>query len=210
LTGETTPMVALASADPVMAKLIKRLGAMTMERRRRGRPKDDAYGVLLRSVIGQQLSTKAAQTIFDRMLAIYDGKMPTPQQILDTDGQELRDIGFSWRKVEYVKDLAQHVLSGELEIDRLDQLSDDEVIAEITAVRGFGVWSAHMFLIFHLERPDVLPTGDLGIRNAIQAEYGLDEPPTPADMEKLGEAWKPHRSLASLYLWESLANNPVD
>ena len=210
MTGIKTPSVALADADPVMAGLIARIGHMDHERRRRGRPKDDAYGVLLRSVIGQQLSTKAAATIFERMLGLQGGKMPTPQQILDTDGQELRDIGFSWRKVEYVKDLAQHVLSGELEIDRLDELSDDEVIAEITAVRGFGVWSAHMFLIFHLERPDVLPTGDLGIRNAIQNEYGLKEPPKPAEMEEIGEAWRPHRTLASLYLWESLANNPVD
>ncbi len=118
--------------------------------------------MLLRSVIGQQLSVKAAATIYGRVLDLFGGETPAPQELLDAEPQTLRDAGLSWRKVEYVRDLAAHVLSGELEVDRLDQLSDDEVIAEITAVRGFGVWSAQMFLLFHLERPDVLPTGDLG------------------------------------------------
>ena len=108
-----------------------------------------------------------------------------------------------------MRDLAAHVLSGELELDRLDQLSDEEVIAEITAIRGFGVWSAHMFLIFFLERPDVLPTGDLGIRRAVQVAYGLEELPAAAELERIAEPWRPHRSLACIYLWESLANEPV-
>jgi DNA-3-methyladenine glycosylase II len=111
--------------------------------------------------------------------------------------------------VEYLKDLATHVLSGELEVDRLGELPDDEVIEQLTAVRGLGVWTAHMFLMFHLEREDVLPVGDLGIRNAIKAEYGFDELPAPAEMEAMAEVWRPHRTLACLYLWESLASTPA-
>jgi DNA-3-methyladenine glycosylase II len=100
------------------------------------------------------------------------------------------------------------VESGELELDRFGEMTDDEIIAELTAVRGLGVWTAHMFLIFHLERPDVLPVGDLGVRNAVATAYGLDEPPTPDEMERIAAQWRPHRTLASLYLWESLANTP--
>ncbi len=209
MTGETTPMVALADADPVMAGLIARIGPMTLERRRRGRPRGDAYGVLVRAIVGQQLSAKAAATIFDRVLALNDGKVPTAPQLLETGEETLRGVGLSGRKVEYVKDLASHVVDGELEVDRLGDLTDDKVIEEITAVRGLGVWTAHMFLIFHLEREDVLPVGDLGVRNAIKAEYGLDELPTATEMEELAEPWRPHRTLASLYLWESLSNTPA-
>ena len=209
MTGETTPMVALADADPVMAGLIARIGPMTLERRRRGRPRGDAYGVLVRAIVGQQLSAKAAATIFDRVLALNDGEVPTAPQLLDTDEETLRGVGLSGRKVEYVKDLASHVVDGELEVDRLGDLTDDKVIEEITAVRGLGVWTAHMFLIFHLEREDVLPVGDLGVRNAIKTEYGLDELPTATQMEELAEPWRPHRTLASLYLWESLSNTPA-
>ena len=208
MTGETTAAAALAASDPVMAGLIRRIGPMSMEKRRRGRPRGDAYGALLRSVVGQQLSVKAAATIFDRVLAIFDGKMPTAQQLLDADAGALRGAGLSGRKVEYLKDLAQHVLSGALEVERLPDLPDETVIAEITAVRGLGVWTAHMFLMFHLERPDVLPVGDLGIRNAVKAAYGLDEPPSPDELERIAEPWRPYRSLACLYLWESLANAP--
>ncbi|MET0750678.1 MAG: DNA-3-methyladenine glycosylase 2 family protein [Solirubrobacterales bacterium] len=192
-----------------MAALVERHGELSVEGRRRRRPAVDAYGMLLRSVIGQQLSVKAAATIYDRVLALFGGRTPPPEKLLEVEPQELRDVGLSWRKVEYVRDLAEHVLSGELELDRLDRLSDERVIAEITAVRGFGLWSAQMFLIFFLERPDVLPTGDLGIRKAAQAAYGLDQPPGPAELERIAEPWRPHRSLASVYLWESLSNEPV-
>ena len=165
--------------------------------------------MLLRSVIGQQLSVKAAATIYDRFLDLFDGRTPTPEQLLEIEPQRLRDVGFSWRKVEYVRDLAEHVLSGELELDRLDELPDEEVIAEITAIRGFGLWSAQMFLIFFLDRPDVLPAGDLGVRRAVQVAYGLEEMPSPAEVEARGEPWRPQRTLASIYLWESLANDPI-
>jgi DNA-3-methyladenine glycosylase II len=199
----------LAASDPVMAELVDRFGELSVEERRSRRPPMDAYGTLLRSVVGQQLSSKAAFTIYGRVLDLFGGKTPTPRQLLDTESQRLREAGLSGRKVEYVRDLAAHVISGELELDRLTELSDEEVIAEITAIRGFGVWSAHMFLIFFLERPDVLPTGDLGVRNAVRVAYGLDEVPTPTDLERIAEPWRPHRTLAAIYLWESLANEPI-
>jgi DNA-3-methyladenine glycosylase II len=199
----------LATADPVMAALIHRFGELSMEARRRRRPPLDAYGTLLRSVVGQQLSSKAAATIYGRVLDLFGGSTPTPAELLEITPERLREAGLSGRKVEYVRDLASHVLSGELELDRLETLSDEEVIAEITAIRGFGVWSAQMFLIFFLERPDVLPTGDLGIRNAVKVAYELGELPTPAELTRIAEPWRPYRTLASVYLWESLASEPV-
>jgi DNA-3-methyladenine glycosylase II len=199
----------LAASDPVMAELIERFGELSVDGRRRRRPPVDAYGMLLRSVVGQQLSVKAAATIYGRVLDLFGGTTPPPRELLEIEPERLREAGLSGRKVEYVRDLAAHVLSGELELDRLESLSDEEVIEEITAIRGFGLWSAQMFLIFFLERPDVLPTGDLGIRNAIKAAYGLDEVPPPAELERIAEPWRPHRTLASIYLWESLTNEPV-
>jgi len=208
MTGETTPMAHLASADKVMAGLIAEIGPMSIEKRRRGRPKGDAYGALLRAIVGQQLSVKAAATIFDRVLAIFDGRMPTAAELLDADESELRAAGLSGRKAEYMKDLAAQTESGELELERFTEMPDDEIIAELTAVRGLGVWTAHMFLIFHLEREDVLAVGDLGIRNAVRNSYGLDEAPSPDEMERIAAPWRPHRTLACLYLWESLQNAP--
>lgn len=204
---------ALAAADPTMAALIERIGeidiATRLRRRQEERPAD-AYGALLRAIVGQQLSTKAARTIYLRVLERFGGATPSPEQLLAANEEDLRAAGLSGRKTEYVRDLASHVLSGELELDRLDQLSDEEVIEEIVAVRGLGQWTAEMFLLFHLERPDVLSGGDLGIRKAIQIEYGLKEMPPPKRVLEIGEPWRPHRSLASLYLWESLAAVPVE
>jgi DNA-3-methyladenine glycosylase II len=204
---------ALAASDPTMAALMARIGkidlATRLARRKEERP-NDAYGALLRAIVGQQLSTKAARTIYGRVLDLFDGSTPSPEQLLEADQADLRGAGLSGRKVEYVRDLASHVIEGELELERLDQLEDEEVIEEIVAVRGLGVWTAEMFLMFHLERPDVLSGGDLGIRKAVQIEYGLDEMPPPAKVLEIGEPWRPHRSLASLYLWESLANAPVN
>lgn len=202
---------AIAASDPTMAALIARVGeidiATRLQRRKEERP-SDAYGALLRAIIGQQLSTKAARTIYLRVLDLFDGTTPSPEQLLAAKEKDLRAAGLSGRKTEYVRDLASHVLSGELELDRLDQLSDEEVIEEIVAVRGLGQWTAEMFLLFHLERPDVLSGGDLGIRKAIQIEYGLKEMPPPKQVLEIGEPWRPYRSLASLYLWESLAAVP--
>jgi DNA-3-methyladenine glycosylase II len=202
----------LAASDPTMAALIERIGkidlATRLERRKEERP-GDAYGALLRAIVGQQLSTKAARTIYLRVLDLFGGTTPTPEQLLEASEEDLRGCGLSGRKTEYVRDLAAHVLSGELDLDRLDRLGDEEVIEEIVAVRGLGRWTAEMFLLFHLQRPDVLSGGDLGIRKAIQLEYGLEEMPTPTRTVEIGERWSPHRSLASLYLWESLAAVPT-
>ncbi len=203
---------ALAAADPTMATLIERIGEIDLKTRLRRRSEEkppDAYGALLRAIVGQQLSTKAARTIYLRVCDLFGGSTPSPEQLLEASEEDLRGCGLSGRKVEYVRDLAVHVLDGELELDRLGDLSDEEAIEEIVAVRGLGQWTAEMFLLFHLERPDVLSGGDLGIRKAVQIEYGLKEMPTPQRVLEIGEPWRPHRSLASLYLWESLANVPA-
>ena len=202
---------ALAKGDPTMAALIERIGKIDIEERLRRRSEErpaDAYGALLRSIVGQQVSTKAARAIYNRVLELFGGKTPSPQRLLKVSEEELRGAGLSGRKVEYVRDLARHVIDGELELDRLEQLDDEQVIEEIVAVRGLGRWTAEMFLLFHLERPDILSGGDLGIRKAIQLEYGLEEMPTPQETVAFGERWAPHRSLASIYLWESLAAVP--
>jgi DNA-3-methyladenine glycosylase II len=199
------------AADPVMAALIERLGKLDVATRLRRRQEErpaDAYGALLRAIVGQQLSTKAARTIYLRVLDLFGGTTPSPEQLLEASEEDLRSCGLSGRKTEYVRDLARHVLSGELELDRLEELEDEQVIEEIVAVRGLGRWTAEMFLLFHLQRPDVLSGGDLGIRKAIQVEYGLEEMPTPTRVLEIGEPWRPYRSLASLYLWESLAAVP--
>lgn len=208
--GRPAPQTELAAADPVMAGLVERLGELSVAARRRGRPRGDAYGTLLRSVVGQQLSARAAATIHARVLDLFGGRTPGPAELLAADPEALRSTGLSGRKVSYVRDLAAHLVSGELELERLAELPDAEVIAEVSAIRGFGTWSAQMFLIFHLERPDVLPSGDLGIRRAIERAYDLPGLPGPGEVERIGEPWRPHRTLASLYLWESLANAPVE
>jgi DNA-3-methyladenine glycosylase II len=164
----------------------------------------------VRTIAGQQLSVKAARAIYGRLTARFGDRAPTPQEILDDEPEELRAAaGLSRAKVGYLRSLAEHTLSGELELERLDELGDEQVIAELTAVKGLGLWSAQMFLMFHLERPDVLPTGDLGIRRAIELGYGLDALPDPIAMEAIAEPWRPHRTLACRYLWRSLANEPT-
>ena len=197
----------LRASDETLKGLIDQRGPLDAEALRRGRP-TDPYGTLLRSIIGQQLSTKAARSIYGRLIDLYGGRTPTPQELIDTDQDVVRSVGLSNAKVRYVRSLADHVLSGELELERLPELGDEEVIRELTAVKGIGQWSAHIFLIFQLGRRDVLPVGDLGVRRAVQRAYGLEELPSAEELERLGERWAPHRSLASLYLWESLDNVP--
>ena len=178
---------------------------------RDGRPdRDDHYGALVRAIAGQQLSVKAARAIYGRLTARFDGRPPTPEEILEDEPEELRAAaGLSRAKVGYLRSLAGHVLSGELELERLDELDDEAAIAELVAVKGLGTWTAHMFLMFHLERPDVLPVGDLGIRRAMQRAYGLGALPDPIAMEKIAEPWRPYRTLACRYLWRSLQNEPA-
>jgi DNA-3-methyladenine glycosylase II len=141
------------------------------------------------------------------VLGLFGGETPAPEQLLAVSEEDLRGAGLSGRKVTYIRDLAQHVIDGELELERLDELDDEEVIEEIVAVRGLGRWSAEMFLIFHLERPDVTSAGDLGLRKAMQIEYGLEDMPGEEQYLEIAERWRPHRSLASIYLWESLAGD---
>ena len=163
----------------------------------------DPFSVLVYSIIGQQISGFAARAIAGRLVERFGGRMPSPAQLLAVDPAALKTVGLSRMKVEYLRSLAEHIISGELQIDNLHKLSDDEVRAQITASRGLGRWTADMFLLINLERPDVLPIGDLGIRSAVQRLYRLDHLPTPREVDAIGEKWRPHRSLASLYLWAS-------
>lgn len=188
-----------------MAGLADRIGPLDGKRRRRGRP-EDAYGALVRSIVGQQLSTRAASTIYARLTDLFGGRPPSPAEALSASEEDLRAAGLSGRKSEYLRDLARHVDSGELDLESLDELSDEDVARRLVSVRGLGRWTADMFLIFHLDRPDVLPVGDLGIRRAAERAYGLSAMPEPGGLRELAEPWRPHRSLACLYLWESLAS----
>jgi DNA-3-methyladenine glycosylase II len=199
----------LAASDPVIAKLIDRHGSPDGVLARRGPRPGDAYGALVRSIVGQQLSTRSARAIFGRLVGLFGDRTPTPRELLDADPEKLRGVGLSRAKVAYLRDLAERVEDGELDLDGIAQLPDEEVAAQLTQVNGLGPWSVQMFLIFHLGRPDVLPVGDLGIRRAVQNEYGLDELPDAGALERIAEPWRPHRSLASLYLWRSLDQTPV-
>jgi DNA-3-methyladenine glycosylase II len=177
---------------------------------RDGRPdREDNYGALVRAIVGQQLSVLAARAIYGRLTTRFGDRPPTPGEILADDPEALRAAaGLSRAKVSFLRSLAEHVVSGELELERLDALEDAQVIEELTAVKGIGLWSAHMFLMFHLDRPDILPVGDLGIRRAIERAYGLDELPSAPAMESIAEPWRPYRTLACRYLWRSLDNEP--
>lgn len=200
---------ALRASDPVLAGVIDAVGADNlMDPRSRLAP--DHYGALVRSIVGQQLSTIAASAIYGRLKERYGGRTPTPQEVLDDDPDGMRvAAGLSHAKVAYLRSLAEHVLDGSLQLDRLDELPDDEVIAALTAVRGIGTWSADMFLMFQLLRPDVLPVGDLGIRRAFMVPWGFETLPKPAEMLSIAEPWRPHRTLASLFLWRSIRATPV-
>ena len=193
----------------MLAALIESVGPLGDVRD--GRPdRDDHYGALVRTIVGQQLSVLAARAIYGRLIERFGGRPPTPQEILDDDPDELRAAaGLSHAKVRFLRSLAEHVLSGELELGSLDELSDEQVAAELTAVKGIGQWSTDMFLMFHLGRPDILPVGDLGIRRAIERAYGLAELPDAAEMQRIAEPWQPHRTLACRYLWRSLDNEPA-
>jgi DNA-3-methyladenine glycosylase II len=197
----------LRAADPVIGALIDRYGELDLvPGHRRGL---DDYTALVRSIAGQQLSVKAAQAIYKRLLEFFGGRPPTPREILDADPDTMRvAAGLSRAKTTSLRSLAEHVLDGSLDLDRLSELPDDEATRELVAVKGIGEWSAHMFLMFQLGRPDVLAAGDLGIRRAVERAYGLPGMPAAAELEALAEPWRPYRTVACRYLWASLDNAP--
>lgn len=196
----------LAKNDQILAGLIERFGTCKLT------PHTNYYGELVSAIIGQQLSEKAGATIYKRFLTLFDNTLPTPEQIIAIDTEAVRGIGCSYSKVGYMKDLAQHIIDGRLDLDHIATLPNDIVIEQLVAVKGIGEWSAHMFMMFSLGRLDILPTGDLGIRKAMLQLYGLYELPKPAQMHEvaLKNGWAPYQSVASWYLWQSLDNQPKD
>lgn len=193
----------LLRRDPILAVLIRRHGPCGLAAAQRA----DHFSALVRAITGQQLSTKAAATIYARLAALMPGGV-TPQSLTALSDDQFRAVGMSRQKSAYFRDLCDKVSSGALPLDSLEAMTDDEVIAALTQVKGIGRWSAEMFLMFRLHRPDVLPVGDLGIVNAVQSVYRLRKKPTAERIRKIGEAWRPYRSVASWYLWRSLDNEP--
>ena len=202
-------LAALKASDRRLARLIETTEPVDPEAWRRARPLGDAFSVLVFSIIGQQISGFAAQAIAGRLQERFGGRIPSPAELLAMDPTDLKSVGLSRMKVEYLRSLAEHIISGELQVDQLDKLSDEEVRAQITASRGLGRWTADMFLLINLQRPDILPIGDLGIRSAVQRLNKLDHMPSPSEVEAIGEKWRPNRSLASLYLWASNRPRPT-
>jgi len=200
----------LRGADPVLARLLDEQGPPELTRDASIPAPGDRYAALVRAIAGQQLSVLAARSIYRRLLEYFGGHPPSPEEVLAADPDEMRvAAGLSHAKTRSLRSLAEHVVSGELELDSLDALDDDEVMADLVAVKGIGAWSAHMFLMFQLDRPDVLAVGDLGIRRAVQRAYGLDALPTPAELTALAEPWRPYRTMACRILWHWLGNTPV-
>jgi DNA-3-methyladenine glycosylase II len=192
----------LLRRDPILAAIIKRHGPCGLAAAQRA----DHLTALVRAIVFQQLSTKAAATIYGRLMAFMPEGRPEAAIVAALSDERLREAGISRQKAGYLRDLCQHVIGGSLDLDALDRLPDEDVITALTQVKGLGRWSAEMFLMFRLHRPDVLPVGDLGIVNAIRKAYGLRKTPTPDRIRKIGEAWKPYRSVACWYLWRSLEN----
>jgi len=201
----------LRAADPVMAGIMARVGPCLLgSRTDRGGPAHDHYGALLRSIVGQQLSVSAARSIYGRLTDRYGGRTPTPAQLLADDPEAVRAAaGLSRSKVVFLRDLAERLESGELRLEDIEEVPDDEVAHRLLDVKGVGQWTVDMYLIFHLGRSDVLPVGDLGIRRAAMIEYGLRKLPQPERLVKLARPWRPWRSVASWYLWASLRALPT-
>lgn len=188
-------------ADPVLARLIRKVGPCELGA---GARYTSHFHALVRSIIYQQLSGKAASTILRRTMAIYGGRAPRPEQLLATPEESLQAAGVSRQKISYLRDLAHRVHSGEVPLARVARLPDEELIASLTHVKGIGRWTAQMFLMFQLRRPDVLPELDLGIQNAMWRAYRLKSRPLPKDVLRIGAPWRPFASVASWYLWRSL------
>ena len=192
----------LARRDPVIAGIIRTHPKVFLSRR------GEAFMTLARAIVGQQISVKAAQSVWDRFAACV-GEV-TPQTVLSKDRPVLRACGLSDRKTEYIADLAQHFAAGAIHVQRWPQMSDEEIIAELVEVRGIGRWTAEMFLIFNLLRPDVFPLDDLGLQKAIRISYYKKRKVSLSAMRRLGEGWRPWRSVATWYLWRSLDPLPVE
>ena len=191
----------LLRRDPVLAAVIKKHGACGLASAQRA----DHFSALVRAITGQQLSTKAASTIYARLAALMPGGV-SPASLSTLTDEQMRAVGMSRQKIAYFRDLCDKALSGVVALDSLESMTDDEVIAALTKVKGIGRWSAEMFLMFRLHRPDVLPVDDLGIVNAVKNVYRLRKRPTADRIRKIGEAWRPYRSVASWYLWRTLDN----
>ncbi len=196
----------LAKRDRVMRKLIPKCGDGSLQSR------GDAFTTLARSIVGQQISVKAAQTVWDRFNALLDGASPRllPASVLALGAPSIRAAGLSARKVEYLCDLAQHFQSGAVHVDQWQRMDDEAIIDELVAIRGIGRWTAEMFLIFHLMRPNVLPLDDVGLLKGISVNYFSGEPVSRAEAREVGDAWAPFRSVATWYIWRSLDPLPVE
>jgi DNA-3-methyladenine glycosylase II len=190
----------LRRADPVLGAVIARVGACPLKPHTEG----THFDYVVRSIVYQQLSGKAAATIYGRVLGLYGGAPPTPAQLVKTAETTLRGVGLSTRKAEYVRDLAIGVRSRALPIDRLHEMTDDEVIETLVSVRGIGRWTAQMVLMFRLGRPDVFPELDLGVQKGVQQLLALRKLPTPEKMTRIAERWAPYRTVAAWYLWRLL------
>ena len=187
----------LRASDPVLSAIIDRVGACRMTYN------EPVFGSLVRAIVYQQLSGKAAATIFGRLLDAT-GTPITPDSILRLSFEDLRAIGLSKQKATYIRDLAEKTATAEVIFERFPRMTNEQIIERLTRVKGIGIWTVQMFLMFSLRRTDVLPAGDLGIRNAIQKAYKLKNPATVADIERIGSKWRPYCSVASWYLWRSL------
>jgi DNA-3-methyladenine glycosylase II len=183
--------------DQALATVIDRVGEYKLKK------KNHHFAVLVESIISQQLATSAADAIFKRFKELYPS-FPTASEVLATRKSKLRKIGLSGMKIEYLKDLARHIDEGILDMSSLSKMSDEEVISQLTQVKGIGRWTAEMFLIFSLGRQDIFPVGDLGLRKGVQLLFSLPETPKPSEVEEIGQGWRPYRTAATWYLWKSL------
>jgi DNA-3-methyladenine glycosylase II len=195
----------LSEHDPILAPIIARAGLCRIE------PHRDYYRALSDSIIGQQLSVKAAASIKKRFRDLFGGVFPEPHAILEKSIDELRTAGLSNAKAKYIQDLAQHCIDGKIDFSDIDELTNEAIIQKLTDVKGIGEWTVHMFLMFCMGRTDVLAVGDLGIRNGIRALYSLDHLPTPAEITDIAAKnnWHPYESIACWYIWYSLDNKPM-
>lgn len=195
----------LARHDPVLRPIIERVGPCPL------RPHRDYYWELVDSIISQQLSVHAARSIENRFQELFGTKVPLPEQILEKDFEELRSVGLSRPKTNYIRDLAQHIATGKIKFDKFESFSNDEIMKALIDVKGIGEWTVHMFLMFCMGRLDVLPVGDLGIRNSMRELYGFESVPTPDEIRAIAKKykWHPYETIASWYVWQNLNNAPA-